>query len=71
MLHGMDDMIGEPDKNVGGWPGSVTHLLHIRFILCHTSPTAPYAGPVLSLQLETGIGLISLSAETSKFYIVC
>jgi len=40
VLHGMDDMIGEPDE-MGGWPGSVTHLLHIGFPSCHTSPYVP------------------------------
>jgi len=45
----MDDMIGEPDKEMGGWPGSVTHLLHIGFPSCPTSPYVPYLGPVLCL----------------------
>jgi len=42
----MDDMIGEPYKEMSGWRGSVTHLSQIEF---PTSTTVPYLSPVLYL----------------------
>jgi hypothetical protein len=48
-FHGMDDMIGEPKKEMGGWPGVLHISCTLDFLFCHTSTTVPYLGPVLSL----------------------